>query len=325
MGPTLRSAAARPTWWSPVRRGAAIAALVWACSSCGGGNPTQPGNNPPPGGNTTPPTGQTGVLVGAGDIAVCDDATGKIPQAGAVATAKLLDSLTGTVFAAGDNAYLHGSVENYKNCYDPTWGRHKARTRPVPGNHEYETPGAAPYYAYFGDAAGPSGQGYYRYSVGPWTILGLNSEVDASAGSAQVQWLRNELTTNPAPCVAAIWHRPRFTSGPNGDATDMAALWQALYDLNVDVIINGHDHLYERFDPQDPQGRPDGVRGIRQFTVGTGGASLYLAAANAKPNSVVRISAWGVARFTLTDGAYQWDFLPVEPGASVDSGNGRCH
>jgi hypothetical protein len=258
---------------------------------------------------------------------VCDDLTGKIPQAGALATAKLLDSLSGdfTVFAAGDNAYLHGSVENYTNCYEPTWGRYKGRTRPVPGNHDYETPGAAPYYAYFGSAAGLSGVGYYRYSVGPWTILALNSEDDASPGSLQVQWIRNELTTNPAPCVAAIWHRPRFTSGLNGDYLPVAGLWQALYDLNVDIIINGHDHLYERFGPQDPQGRADAARGIQQFTVGTGGASLYPIDASAKPNSQVRISTWGVARFTLTDGAYQWEFLPADPGASRDQGNGRCH
>jgi hypothetical protein len=261
------------------------------------------------------------VLVGAGDIANCDNG---VVSAGLVATAKLLDGLPGTVFAAGDNAYLHGSVENYRDCYDPYWGRHKSRTWPVPGNHDYETDAAAPYYAYFGNAAGPAGLGYWRRTLGSWTIIGINSEIDVSPGSLQVQWLRNELSTNKTPCTLAIWHRPLFTSGPNGDSAYMRDVWQALYELNADVVVNGHDHLYEQFDPQDPNGAPDPARGIRQFTVGTGGATLTTPIIGRR-NSHRIISYWGVARFTLLDNSYTWEFLPIDTGGGTDSGQGTCH
>ena len=197
-----------------------------------------------------------GVLVGAGDIAVCDAAW--VPSAGTVATGKQLEALSGTVFTAGDNAYYQGSLEQYQKCYDPYWGRVKSRTRPAPGNHEYETAGAAGYYSYFGSVAGgATGQGYYSYTVGPWLILSLNSEIPSTAGSAQVQWIRGEVASRGNPrCTMAIWHRPLFTSGPNRDQTDMLDLWKVLYELNVDVIVNGHDHLYERFSPQDPAESP---------------------------------------------------------------------
>ena len=166
-----------------------IAAAAITCS-CGGG-PTRPG---PPGGG-----GGAATLTGAGDIADCG-----VP--GSVQTARLLDNIGGTLFAAGDNAYPSGSEANYRQCYDPTWGRHKARTRPVPGNHEYEMPGAAPYFAYFGASAGSLGQGYYSYTVGSWRIIALNSEIDVRGTSSQVTWLRGELMTSNARCTAVIFH-----------------------------------------------------------------------------------------------------------------------
>lgn len=260
------------------------------------------------------------MLVGAGDIAVCGDP-------GSVATAKLLDRIPeGQVFAAGDNAYMQGTPQQFRDCYDPTWGRHKHRTWPVPGNHDYETPGASGYYAYFGAAAGQPGQGYWRQTLGAWTIIGINSNLDAAGMQAQVQWLRNELTINPTPCTLAIWHHPLFTSGPNGDNRYMLDVWRALYDLNADVVINGHDHLYERFAPQDPDGKPNTARGIRQFTVGTGGTSSFYGVVNLKANSQRTITnTLGVLKLTLMSNSYSSEFVPADPTASTDLDGGSCH
>ncbi len=308
--------------WAVVTRrppgGWRVAAILLVAAAAGFSCATAPcptcgdGGGPPPGG--------TAVLVGAGDIAVCDPSGA---SAGTVATARMLDGLSGTVFTAGDNAYFTGSAAEYRNCYDPSWGRHKGRTWPVPGNHEYETPGASGYYGYFGDAAGSNGLGYYRRTLGSWTFVGLNSEIDARATSVQVQWLRSELAAHPTACTIAIWHRPLFSSGLHGNNPDMRDLWQALYDLNVDVVVNGHDHMYERFDPQDSNGNSD-PRGIQQFTVGTGGASLYVPLI-IKRNSQVRISYWGVAVFTLLEGGYAWEFKPIDSGGGTDSGSAQCH
>jgi acid phosphatase type 7 len=257
------------------------------------------------------------VLVGAGDIGVCAPA----PEA----TAKILDRVSGTVFTAGDNAYMAGTMEDYQRCYGPTWGRHLARTRPVPGNHEYEHgSGGAAYFAYFGANAGTPGEGYYTYSAGAWQVVALNSEIPSNQGSAQLDWLRETLSAPRAACTLVYWHRPLFSSGPNGDNVDMRDVWRTLYAFDVDVVINGHDHAYERFAPQDPDGRPDALRGIREFVIGTGGAPLY-EFKNVHPNSEARGSAWGVGVFTLMSGSYQWEFVPVEGGAFRDSGTAVCH
>jgi len=257
------------------------------------------------------------VLVGAGDIARCG-------TPGAEATAKVLDRVSGTVFVAGDNAYMNGSAEDYRNCYEPTWGRHLRRTRPVPGNHEYQTPGASGYFEYFGARAGPFGLGYYGYKLGSWQVLALNSEIPLGAGSAQLDWVRSELTGNASPCTAVYWHRPLFSSGPNGPNRDMRDLWELLYSMDVEIVINGHDHLYERFAPQTPDGRSDPVRGIRQFTVGTGGAPSY-SVMRTTANSEVAAGVFGVAAFTLQNGSYRWEFMPAEGVAFLDSGAGVCH
>ena len=228
------------------------------------------------------------------------------------------------MFAAGDLAYPHGSAVNFAECYEPTWGRHRDRTKPVPGNHEYESAGAAPYFNYFGGLAGTPGQGYYSYRAGAWQIIALNSEVDARASSAQVQWLRGQLSSNPGNCTLAYFHRPLFSSGPNRPNADMRDLWRTLYEFNVDVIINGHDHLYERFAPQDPDGRADSARGIRQFIVGTGGAHLY-SFVGISANSESQASVYGVLMLTLTSGAYQWEFIPADAAPFHDAGLGSCH
>ncbi len=183
-----------------------------------------------------------GFLVGAGDIGFC----GPSNVSGSEATGQLLDRLPGTVFTAGDNAYPAGSLSDYTQCYEPAWGRQLARTRPSPGNHEYMS-GAVPYFGYFGANAGLVTTGYYSYMVGPWRVISLNSEVASSTGSAQMEWLRTELAANPSKCTAVYWHRPLFSSGRHGDNPDMRDVWRTLYAANVDVVINGHDHTYERF------------------------------------------------------------------------------
>lgn len=264
--------------------------------------------------------GPSAVLVGAGDIAACGSSATGDEQ-----TANLLDGIPGTVFAAGDNAYPDGSPSEYADCYAPTWGRHKARTRPVPGNHEYHTLGAAGYFGYFGAAAGDPTTGYYSYDVGPWHIIALNSNLSMIAGSPQERWLRDDLAANSTLCTLAYWHHPRFSSGPHGISPASQALWQALHDAGADVVISAHDHIYERFAPQTPTGQLDMSRGIREFVVGTGGASLYSFNAPA-PNSEVRnSSSRGVLKLTLYADRYEWQFVPVSGSSFTDSGSASCH
>ena len=289
-----------------------LSVLVAALSAgCGSNNPVVPTPVPPGGG-----AGSPAVLVGAGDIADCftDEVQG---------TARLLDSIAGTVFTLGDNAYFTGSREDYRTCYGPTWGRHRARTRPVAGNHEYLSAGAFPYFEYFGEAAGPFGEGYYSFDIGPWHIIALNSNVDVGESSEQVRWLRDDLRASRARCTLAYWHHPLFSSGPNGNTRAMQTIWRTLYDADADVVMAAHDHLYERFAPQDADGRPDPVRGLRSFVAGTGGAALS-PFFRSQPNSEVRISAFGVLKLTLSVDRLEWDFIPVG-GGRLDSGIAPCH
>jgi hypothetical protein len=235
----------------------------------------------------------------------------------------MLDTITGPLLALGDLAYYDGSRANFRDCYDPAWGRHQSRTKPVPGNHEYTDRSAAGYWEYFGELAGQPGQGYYAFTEGGWRIIALNSEIPMSAGSPQQTWLRNELTTTRSTCTLAYWHRPRWSSGPNFPQGDVDPLWRTLYEFNVDVVLNGHDHMYERFAPQDPDGNPDSARGIRQFTVGTGGAHLYTPGPPQR-NSEVRQSVYGILIMTLNANSYQWDFVSVG-NAFRDTNSGACH
>src|SRR3954451_8475767 len=239
------------------------ALLFCRCS----GSPASPPASVPDTGVPPPASGNAldrAVLVGAGDIADCT-------SPGASLTAQLLDRTEGIVFTTGDNAYPSGTAENYRDCYDPTWGRHRDRTRPSVGNHEVEANNGQAYYQYFGGNAGPPGLGYYSYAAGSWHIVVLNSEVAAGAGSAQEQWLRADLQAHPSRCTAAYWHRPLFSSGPHGSDRAMQDIWRTLYEFKVDVVIHGHAHLYERFSPQDPYGAADPVNAIREFVVVTGG------------------------------------------------------
>jgi acid phosphatase type 7 len=267
--------------------------------------------------------GDVAVLLGAGDIGTCG-------SDGDEATARLLDANEGTVFVAGDNAYDRGTARDFERCYGPTWGRHKARTGfPAPGNHDWETRGAAGYLDYFGSAARPDGSTWYRRSLGSWDVIVLDSECDkvggCEEGSAQLDWLEATLARRTSRCTLAIWHRPRFSSGKHGNDPEMDAMWRALYAAGADVVINGHDHDYERFAPQDPDARPDAGRGIREFVVGTGGAELRNFD-EVQPNSQVRESdTFGIIRLVLSADGYGWSFLPVADRTFSDSGTGSCH
>lgn len=301
----------------PSMRRILILVICLACGYCGSQSPTGPTPGPPPVSPppSVPPSGPQ-IFVGAGDIAMCDR--------NSLATAALLDSIGGMIFTLGDNAYFQGTRQQYRDCYDTTWGRHKGNTFPVPGNHEYESPGAGPYYEYFGDlAAGPLGDGYYSFEVGAWHAVALNSNVAVGPSSPQAAWLHSDLATSRARCTIAYWHHPLFTSGPNGDTQSMRELWRILYDARAEIVLSAHDHMYERFGPQDPDGRADAARGIRQFIVGTGGAFLRQPA-TLHPNSEIRISSFGVLKLTLSSDRYQWEFVPVAGGAT-DGGSGVCH
>jgi hypothetical protein len=265
-----------------------------------------------------PTPGPDEVFVGAGDIGSCE------PNSAPNLTAALIDRIPGTVFTTGDNAYSSGSASDFKNCYEPWWGRFKERTRPSPGNHDYETAGASGYFAYFGASAGPTGLGYYSYNLGSWHIISLNSETSAFPGSPQMVWLHGDLMSNRSLCTLAYFHTPVFGSGSNGGSVQMQAIWRELYNFDVDIVVNGHNHSYERFAPQTPDGAGDPVRGIREFVVGTGGAPLN-GFPTLQTNSEIRSSTWGVLKLTLGTARYNWEFVPVAGASFIDSGSATCH
>jgi hypothetical protein len=259
------------------------------------------------------------VLVGAGDIALCG-------SRGDNRTARLLDGIAGRVFAAGDTAYPSGSATQFADCYGPTWGRWRLRTSPVPGNHEYGTAGASGYFDYFGTRAGARGKGWYAYDLGTWRVYSLNANctsVGCGPGSEQVRWLAADLAANPRACVAAVWHQPLFSSGYHGANPSLRTLWTTLDEAGADLVLNGHDHDYERFAAQDAQGTAD-ADGMVEFVVGTGGADERPFDAIAA-NSLVRDhSSLGVLRLTLRPGGYDFAFVPVPGSTFQDSGSGAC-
>ncbi|HZG66589.1 MAG TPA: metallophosphoesterase, partial [Herpetosiphonaceae bacterium] len=257
------------------------------------------------------------VLVGAGDIGNCGTDSDE-------ATARLLDEISGTVFTTGDNVYPDGTASQFARCYDPNWGRHKERTRPTPGNHDYHTSGASAYFDYFGAAAGRRGEGYYSYDLGAWHIIALNSNISMSAGSAQMEWLQADLQANPADCTLAYWHHPRFSSGDHGSSSMPRAAWETLYEAGADVVLNGHDHNYERFAPQTPSGALDRTRGIRQFVVGTGGTDLRDVGSPIANSEARNDTTHGVLKLTLRATSYDWEFVPVAGRTYEDAGSGSC-
>lgn len=258
------------------------------------------------------------VLVGAGDIANCD------MLGGARATAALLDKIEGTIFTLGDHAYPGGTAKQLKDCYEPTWGRHKARTRPTLGNHDVTTERGRPYFEYFGDNAGPSGRGYYSYDLGAWHIISLNGTAVVDARSPQATWLREDLASHATDCVLAYWHMPLFSSGPHGGTPEMKEVWKILYEAGADVVVNSHDHLYERFAPLGLNGKPDPERGIRMFLAGTGGAGVYKLKKIAPNSEAHDNTTYGVLKFTLSKGHYAWEFIPMAGQKFTDSGSAAC-
>jgi calcineurin-like phosphoesterase family protein len=263
------------------------------------------------------------VLLAAGDIADCTN------LAGAEATAKILEENDGVVAAIGDLAYPDGTEENFK-CYDQTWGRVKSRTRPAPGNHEFHSQGATFYFKYFGKVAGDPKDGFYSYDLGAWHVISLNSECaeigGCNEGSREEKWLRADLAAHPAVCTLAYFHKPLFSSGgAHGDAPEIRPLYQALYDANADVILGGHDHDYERFAPQDPDGKLDRARGIREFVVGTGGKSHRPFGAPESTSEMRDTTTFGVLKLTLKPAGYDWKFIPEAGKSFTDSGSDNCH
>ncbi len=274
-------------------------------------------------------------VAAAGDIA-CDpdsdsfnDGKGEGLECRQKATSDLLvRGRYKAVLVLGDIQYEDGSYEEFVGSYDPTWGRVKGITRPVPGNHEYETDGAEDYFRYFGKRAGDPARGWYSFDLAGWHIVALNSNCDdvggCGPGSRQLRWLRADLAGHPATCTLAYWHHPRFSSGDDGSDPTYVAFFRALYNANADLVLVAHDHGYERFAPQRADGVRDLGRGLRQFVVGTGGRSLR-GFPKLRPNSEVRnASSFGVLELTLGKSAYAWRFRPAV-GSFTDRGSARCH
>lgn len=276
---------------------------------------------------TTPPAGV--VIAAAGDL-VCP------PGLGVTATSCRQLQVSNLVandpsvqhfLALGDLQYDNGELANFQSAYAPSYGRFKTKTKPVPGNHEYQTPGASGYYSYFGAAAGDPAKGYYSFNIGTdWRVVMLNSScgvVSCASTSVQTAFLTYDLAATARPCVVAAWHHPRFSSGQeHGNHTSVGPFWDVLQQVGADIVLSGHEHNYERFAPQLPSGAAS-ANGIREFVVGTGGRSLY-SFATPQPNSVVRLQTFGVLKLTLGNRTYSWRFVG-ENGAVLDSGTGTCH
>ena len=269
------------------------------------------------------------VLVGAGDIAGCRS------LAGAAETAELIEKIPGAVFAAGDLAYERGTAQEFKNCYDPTWGRFRDRTWPTPGNREYATPAGSAYFAYWGERAGSAERGYYSFDLGRWHVIALNTNCKApgvggcEAGSAEEKWLRQDLEDHGRSCMVAFGHHALYSSGvfkSHAVHLELRDLWRDLYVAHADLVLAGHEHSYERFAPQDPDGHLDAAEGIREFVIGTGGRS-HSPLGSPMPNSEVRDNdTFGVLKLTLWPDRYTWEFIPVRGSEGFhDSGEGSCH
>jgi acid phosphatase type 7 len=266
---------------------------------------------------------QTVTLVGAGDIAGCDFKADR-------KTARLLGKIPGTVFTLGDNVYPDGTREQFRDCYDPTWGKYKKRTRPTAGDQDYATSGAKPYFDYFGWRAGKPSRGYYSYDRGAWHIVALNSnckEVDGCDWrSAQGRWLSRDLDRHRGRCTLAYFQHPLYASGSGYDSPKVKPFWHILYNHHADAILNGHAHRYERFARITPSGERSSARGIRQFIVGTGGAPGGTQHGPDEPRvQAKKVDAPGVLKLHLGSGFYHWKFVSVAGRNYTDSGKARCH
>lgn len=283
------------------------------CSGCEGGAEAAPFE-------PTPVPAE--VILAAGNIAKCGSTVDE-------ATAEILDTLAGTIFTLGDNAFPDGTSEAYTTCYEPSWGRHRHRTYATLGNHEYTAGKASESFDYFGERAGPRDLGYYSLDLGSWHIIVLNISDGSSfeSGSEQDRWLAADLAANTKVCTLAMWHSPRFFSSDTPGYTRNSFVidaWSRLYAAGVDVVLNGHQHQYERFPPMTPMGARDEARGIRQFNAGTGGESAEMPIALSEDREVLT-DAFGILKMTLNEGSYNWEFVPLSPGQFTDSGSATCH
>lgn len=295
------------------------------------GGPTPTSTRPPS--PTSTPGGAQGdiTIAAAGDIACTPGAPVTSTTCHQQQTSNLL--LAGqyaAVLALGDTQYNSGTLVEFQGSYDPTWGRVKSSTYPEAGNHEYNTPGASGYFAYFGSIAGDPSKGYYSFNLGAWHIIAVNSNCaqlsgGCAAGSPEEQWLRSDLQAHPGVCTLAFWHHPRWSSGDEGDKAYMQPIWQDLYTYHAALALTGHDHDYERFAPQDANGQLDTANGVREFVVGTGGFDHGLLYRQPEPNTQVRDdTTFGVLQLTLHQSGYDWQFVPEAGGTFTDSGSGAC-
>lgn len=280
--------------------------------------------------------GSDPVIAAAGDIACSPTSTnfnggnGTADACHMKATADLLvNTDLAAVLPLGDLQYETGTLSAFQQSYAPTWGRVKAITHPAVGNHEYAISNAKGYYSYFGAAAGDSSQGYYSYDISSWHIIALNSNCSevggCGVGSPQEQWLKADLKAHPNVCTLAYWHHPRFSSGEHGSDSDYDAFWKNLYAAGAEIVLNGHDHDYERFAPQSPDAKADRTRGIREFVVGTGGKNHYKFV-NIQSHSEVRnADTYGVLKLTLHPKSYTWKFVPEAGKTFTDSASSSCH
>jgi len=261
------------------------------------------------------------LLLAAGDIGSCR-------SGGDEATASLLDGVPATIAALGDLAYPRGTAEEFADCYEPSWGPFRSRTRPAAGNHDYATPGAAPYFGYWSSLAGLAGAGYYSYDLGSWHVIVLNSNcrfVPCHPGSLQQTWLRKDLAQHRTRCTLAYFHHPLFSSTRGTATSGVQPLWQDLYDAGADVVLNGHAHNYQRFAPQTPLGAADPRRGIRELVVGTGGNSHHLLGPPLPNQENMDDTTYGVLRLMLAETGYDWEFVPAGDGIFTEAGTGDCH
>lgn len=320
--------------WSRTLWLAVLAVLGFSCYS-------QNGVTPPPADAPAKEIALAGavVMIGAGDIAVCgtmgDEATGALVDS--VLKTDSVEKVETVVFTAGDNAYpsgAEGPAYTFIRCFNPSWGskRIMRSIHPAPGNHDFENTMGAGYYKYFGDRAGPAGKGYYSYDIGEWHAVSLNSEILVDPGpnsgeaKAQEEWLIKDLKDHGKPCTLAYFHRPLFSSGDfHGPTPEVQGLWDILYEAGVDLVLDGHDHHYERFLPQTPSGVADSVKGIEEIIVGTGGGERRGLRYPLAANSAAQVHGyWGVLKLTLGAGEYRHAFLDIG-GRVWDRGGRKCH
>ncbi len=278
-------------------------------------------------------SGPAYTVYSAGDIADCRFSRPRYTGAArtaAVIAAGLADDPQAAVLSLGDHTYPVGSAAEFTDCYGPTWGRFKERTYPTPGNHEYYSRAASGYFDYFSDFGGPQRRGYFSFELGAWHVVSLNSNLGPEEHRVQLAWLEDDLARHRRACTLAYWHAPLYSSGGHGNTTRMRDVWRALHAAGAELVLSGHDHDYERFAPQDADGRLDVARGVRQFVVGTGGAFLT-PFRWAREHSEARANgSHGVLKLTLRDDGYAWRFLPAPadndaPPEPPDGGTARCH